>query len=233
MRCCIYLLLFGFPIVNVYAQQIDHNNPILYKDTTGGIGEKLVQLAWNNHPSNQMAIRDAEIARVSLTQAKWSWLDQIRATGNINEFTINPNPDNNLFYPRYNFSVSIPLGIFVFVPTNTNIAKKEIEKADLEIQQQKLTLRNQVLNAYQNYLMYEQILSLKRDLTEVEYANFLAIEDKFETGEVTLQEYKIASKEYSAELENQIITKNQLDNAKLELEMLIGINLEEAFRIIK
>jgi len=233
MYRCICTFIFCFFAIYVYGQQSDNDKSIQNEDMPTDIRERLVQLAWSNHPGNQIAIKDFEIAKVNLTQAQWAWLNQINASGNLNEFTINPNPEVNLFYPRYNFGVNIPLGIFVMNPTNTKISELELIKADLEVQNQKIIIRNQVLSAYENYLRYEKIYNIRRDLTEIEYASFLVIEEKFESGEVTLDNYKIASKEYSTELENQIIAKNQLENAKLVLEMLIGSNLEDALKSIK
>ena len=224
------LIIFYLVILHTfsYSQQVDYNKIIIPEDiTVDDFSERLVQLAWKNHPANKMVIRDREIAQISLTQQKWSWLNQISATGNLNEFTVNPDPGNNILFPRYNFGVSVPLGIFLNTPTNTKIARNELEKADLAIKQQKLILRNQVLKAYQNYLMYEQIYRLKSDLTEDEYANFLTVEEKFQDGSVSLEDYKMASKVYVSEMEAQIMAKNQLENAKLEIELLIGINLEE------
>jgi len=210
------------------CQQVDYNKIILPQSVnTNDFGEKLVQIAWQNHPSNKLVTKDYEIAKVTLLQTKWSWLEQISASGNLNEFTLNPEQNSNLFFPRYNFGVTIPLGILVSVPTSTKIAQKETEKADLAIKQQKLVLRNLVLKAYHNYLMYEELLKIKSDLVEDEQASFLAVEESFQSGNVSLAEYKEALKAYNAELENQIRAKNDFENAKLEIEMYIGINLEE------
>lgn len=223
-----FLFCFYMITLSVNCQQIDYNKIILPEGiNVTDFGEKLVQLAWKNHPSNQMVVKDYEIAKVSLTQAKWSWLSQISASGNLNEFTLNPDQNVNTFFPRYNFGVIIPLGIFMSVPTNTKIAEKELEKVDLEIKQQMLLLRNQVLQAYQNYLMYEQIFKLKSELIEDERSSFLTTEESFENGEATLEEYKAALRSYNTELEEHIKAKNSFENAKLELEMFIGVNLEE------
>lgn len=210
------------------GQQIDYNKIIIPEEIlVDDLGERLVQLAWKNNPSNLAVIKDNEIAQVVLVQQKWSWLNQITVAGNLNEFTVNPNPDNNILFPRYNFGVSIPIGIVVSNPTNTKIARRELEKSELAIKQQKLLIRNQVLSAYQDYLMYEQIYRFKSDLTEDVYADFLAVEQKFEDGEVTLEVYKATSKIYISQLEAKVMAKNQLESAKLAIELLIGVNLEE------
>lgn len=225
------LLIFLINLVitsNLLAQNIDYNKIILPKEAvTEDMGEKLVRIAWENHPSNESVKKNREIASKEVNLARWSWLNQISGRGNLNEFTINPDPLRNNFFPRYNFGVTIPLGIVVETTNNTKIAKLEYDRADLEIKNQKLIVRNQVLKAYQNFLMTEKLLKLKNEITENEYTNFLSEEEKFENGTVTLEEYRIATKAYNAELESKIIASNKYENAKLELEMLIGVPLEE------
>jgi outer membrane protein TolC len=228
MKTLKLILILSLSAISAYCQEIDYNKIIIPAETNvSDFSEKLVQLAWNNHPSNQIILKDYEIAKVSLSQAKWTWMDQISASGNLNEFTLNPDQNLNTFFPRYNFGVTIPLGIFLNVPTNTKIAQRELEKVDLEIKQQKLLLRNQVLKAYQNFLMYEQILKLKSELLEDERSTYLTVEAKFENGEISLTDYKDALKDFNAELEEHIKAKNSYENAKLELELYIGLNLEE------
>lgn len=213
---------------NGFSQRVDYNKIVLPPDaTTDDFGEKLVQLAWQNNPDNEFVKNEKKIAQVNLKQANWTWLNQITATGNLNELSINQNPESNILFPRYNFGVSIPLGIFVQNPTESKIAKLNIEQADLTIKKQKLIIRNEVLKAYQNYLLAERIFKLRSDVTEDEYANFLSVEEKFETGEATLEEYKEATKLYNTELEKRITAENKVEISRLELEMLIGVPLNE------
>ena len=211
-----------------FCQQTDYNKIITPDNIEADeFGERLVQIAWRNYPSNKLLMKDYEIAQVSITQAKWSWLNQIGASGNLNEFTLNQEEEQNNFFPRYNFAITLPLGIIVDVPTNTKIAKKNLEKADLEIKQQKLVIRNQVLQAYQNLIMFEQILKIKSETAEDEQNTFLSIESSFEKGEATLNEYKEALSSYNSELEEEIKARNNYESAKLNIEFLIGVNLEE------
>ncbi|MGJ3234267.1 TolC family protein [Marivirga sp.] len=227
-RSTIIFITSFFISMTIYSQNIDYNKVILPEEaTTDKMGEKLVQIAWQNHPSNLAVKKDKEIAARNVSLAKWTWLNQVSARGNLNEFTINPDPQINNFFPRYNFGVTIPLGIILETSNNTKIAKLEHQKTDLAIKNQKLTVRNEVLKAYQNYLMAEKILKLKNEITENEYTNYLTEEEKFENGTSTIEEYRTATKAYNKELEAKIIATNNFENAKLELEMLIGIPLEE------
>ena len=221
-------ILFICISLHINAQDVDYNKVILPQDVkTEDFEEKLVRLAWNNNPENKIIIADKNIAEYERKKASWSWLNQVRVTGNLNELSINQDANSNILFPRYNFGVTIPLGIVVDNPKDVAIARAEVEKASLQVQSQKLLIRNQVLRAYQLFKMHEQIFKLKSDLTEDEYSNFLSIEEKFENGEVSLEDYKEASKNYNLELENRITAKNRYEIAKLDLELLIGVKLEE------
>jgi hypothetical protein len=75
--------------------------------------------------------------------------------------------------------------------------------------------------------MYEEIVKVKNDLVEDEYTNMLAVEEKFQKREITLEQYRSVSRAYNLEVEEKIKANNQLQNAKLELEALIGMRLED------
>ncbi|WP_315820632.1 TolC family protein [Paraflavitalea speifideaquila] len=75
------------------------------------IREKLVQLAMQN-PSFEIADRNVNVATYQLRRAKGTWFGVISASGNVNEYTINPKsaPSNQAtLYPKYNFSLNLPL----------------------------------------------------------------------------------------------------------------------------
>jgi outer membrane protein TolC len=212
------------------AQQVDYNKIILPSNVRSeDFGEKLVQLAWQNLPSNAVLENNKEIAELRSKLANWSWLNQIAVRGNLNEFSVDPesSPTGVNLFPRYNIGVTIPLGIFVSEPIEARVAKKLSLNSALQINQQKLNVRKLVLVAYQNFLMYEEILKVKNDLLEDEYANMLAVEQKFQRGEITIDQYKSVTRAYNLEVEEKIKANNQLQNSKLELESLIGVKLED------
>src|SRR5690606_22628995 len=102
----------------IHAQTVDYNRIILPENiTTVSFDEKLVQLAWRNNPSNRIVEENIRIAQKEKAIASWSWLDNIYAVGNLNEFTLEgTNLERQIFYPRYNFGVRLSLGTFVKTP---------------------------------------------------------------------------------------------------------------------
>ncbi len=213
-----------------HAQQVDYKKVVLPGNvSTTDFGERLVQIAWQNYPENRIFENEVETSNLALKKARWSWLNQIGLTGNLNEITLDQDlvAENNLFFPRYNFGVSIPLGIFISAPADTKIARQDVAKNELELKKQKLVIREEVLKAYQDYLMFQNIYKIRNDLIEEEYSNFLTVEKNFQAGEASLDEYKEATKDYNVELENKITAQNRLEKAKLTLEKWIGIRLED------
>src|SRR5699024_1037153 len=96
-----------------HAQQVDYDRiiPPTYLPELA-FQEKLVFLAWQNHPSNQALHHEYKIAEKNKVKANWAWLDIFTASYNLNEFTINPTEetrDRALFYPRYNFGARLDL----------------------------------------------------------------------------------------------------------------------------
>ncbi len=192
-------------------------------------GEKLVMLAIENHPDLKIADRNTEIARRQEVEAKYSWLNQITVNGNLNELTINP-PDaeegQNLFFPRYNFSVNIPLGIFFRQPVQSKVAKEEYAIRVEEKNKIRLELKRSVLTAYNNYLLRKDIYEMQTQIVQEEQAILQSSENQFANGEISLEEYNNSNRKYKADLEKLLTYRTALENTKLEIEEFIGIELE-------
>jgi len=213
---------------NLLAQSIDYNKVILPE----GLGsldfkEKLVQLAWKNHPDNIAVRREKDITMAEAKLVNRSWLNQVRAAGNLNEFTIDPDPEQNVFFPRYNFSILIPLGIFSEISLNKKIGEQRVVIANESINSKKIEVRTEVLKAYENYILNRELFTIRSNVLEDESTGFLTTERKFKDGEVDIEEYREASKNYNIEQEKKLVAKRNLEIAELELEALIGIPLEE------
>src|SRR5690606_24266879 len=160
MRLLFLVFAFVYSTYVVNAQSVDYNRIILPDGTfTDDMGEKLVRLAWKNYPANDIFKREITIADKELTQAKWSWFDNIAAQGNLNEFTINPGSnDRAAFYPKYNFSARVTIGMFADIPAEVKKKREGVEISKARMNMQKIDLRAEVLTRYQEYLMQQKLL---------------------------------------------------------------------------
>lgn len=225
-------ILFLFAINSItFGQSVDYNKIIPPTNLPNlEFSEKLVYLAWRNHPSNQVLIHQKNIAENNKTKASWAWLEIITASYNLNEFTINPTEetkDRALFYPRYNFGARLNLAMLTDIPGDIKIAKEGIEIAKATINNQKIALRAQVLRAYQNYLLAKQILEIQTISTEEAFSRYSLNEQRFKNGEITLEEYNEAVKAYNSERKGKLNAESDFNIAKIDLEELIGLKLEE------
>ncbi|HEY0771737.1 MAG TPA: hypothetical protein VGD31_15530, partial [Sphingobacteriaceae bacterium] len=70
------IILFLIISVPAFAQNVDYNKIILPEYTKSpDFAEKLVQLAWKNHPGNEMLRREATAAEQAVKISGAQWLD--------------------------------------------------------------------------------------------------------------------------------------------------------------
>lgn len=224
----VILLMITSPLL---AQNVDYNKIILPESSDlSEFAEKLVQLAWRNHPSNEVLRRQVDIAGIDVKQSNTSWLNNIHISGNYNEFTINPAADvfgRSAFYPKYNIGASISLGTFFDVPYNIRRSKETLVIAQANLNAQKLLVRNTVLKLYNEYLMRERVYKLQsQTLLDNETAHKLA-EQRFRRGEITFETYSMSLASYNDIMIAQLGAERDYKNAKLDLEQWIGMRLED------
>ena len=180
--------------VSSIAQKVDYNAIILPDAIEDiDISEKLVRLAWKNFPANEVAQHEIIKAKHNIGVAGSSWLNLITLQGNLNEFNIDPssNPNPNTFYPRYNVGITIPLGIFMETPNNMKIAKENLKIQELNLNEQKLVIRGEVLRRYQDYLNAKELLKIHSEAENDAYNGYILIEEKFKSGEIDAGQFMV------------------------------------------
>jgi outer membrane protein TolC len=228
MKIVLLLLVISTPLL---GQNVDYNKIILPESSQAAeFEERLVQLAWRNHPTNEALRRQVTIADVNVRQSNASWLDNINITGNLNEFTINKAADpfgRAAFFPKYNISASISLGTFFSTPYNIRKSKEQRVIAQANVNAQKLAVRNQVLKLYNEYQMQERIFKLQSQaLLDTETSHKLE-EQRFRRGDITFDLYSSSLVAYNEALRAQLEAERDFKNAKLDLEQMIGMRLED------
>ena len=228
MKMLILLLVISTPLL---AQNVDYNKIILPEGSQGSeFEERLVQLAWRNHPSNEAIRREVNVASYDVKLSNASWLENIRITGNMNEFTINKAADpfgRAAFFPKYNIGASISLGTFLTTPYTIKKSKEILVISQANVNNQKLTVRNTVLKLYNEFQMRERIYKLhSQALLDNETSHKLA-EQRFRRGEITFETYSLSLSSYNDVMVAQLQSERDYKNAKLDLEQWIGMRLED------
>jgi len=228
MKLIVLLLLMSAPAL---AQSVDYNKIILPEGSqSSDFEERLVQLAWRNYPGNEALRRQVNIAGLDVKQSNTSWLENIRLTGNLNEFTITEANDplgRAAFYPKYNISASISLGTFFTTPYTIRKSREAHIISQANLNTQKLLVRNMVLKLYNEYLMRERVYKLQSQvLMDTETSHKLA-EQRFRRGDITFQDYSLSLTSYNQIMIAQLESERDYKNAKLDLEQWIGMRLED------
>jgi outer membrane protein TolC len=197
------------------------------------IADKLVLIALKNDPSMEVSSNNERIAKINMNKAKWDWLNMVSITGNINEFTVNPDAagdvtGNNLFYPRYNFSVRIPLGVFGGNSAEVKMNRLALENTKTSARERKIAIRQEVLTLYENYKLYEVLIGLQNEKTEDAYSYYKSVEQDFANQSVDILAFKEASFAYNEELEKKHNMMYRQKATKITLESYLGMSLESA-----
>lgn len=225
-----FFVLFTTLFLSSEAQEIDYDLVILPENATDlTIEEELVRLAWKNNPIKSLSQNSIEAARRGVNLAEASWLENIRVTGNVNEFVINPSrdvADRAQFFPLYNVSASIPLGIFFTNPQYIKLSKIEYQNQLINLNQQKLLLRSKVLSLYEEYKLNAKINSLNSEILENAYNSFILVEENFKNGETSLENYNQAYETYKRQQINKLNAEKDLEISIISLEEIIGVDLE-------
>ncbi len=201
--------------------------------TTEAVARALADMAVEN-TDNSLSVQEevTKASEYSYKAQKTAWLDNFRASGNINSFSNNRSNINELtgqaFYPRYNIGVSVPFGIFVNYPKQTKAQFHNYQAQVESLRMAKQNLRLEVITRYYNYVRTQKLYELQEEvLQDVEFAT-KKTEERFSKGEVNLDAYTAASARYNAERGTKVTLERDLMVAKAEMEMLLGMPLNTA-----
>jgi outer membrane protein TolC len=217
------LFCFEILIYNVCLSQ-PINDPVF--------ADKLVQEALKNHPINRISALETQVAQheSKVVGAEWSTL--VGANGNLNEFTIqdlngSSSTTGNLFFPRYNVYVRLPLSILVESPKRKKVANSKVElsrgKADLA----KLELKADVLRLYSDYSKNQEVYILLNGALIQFEQNFKEEERKFKSGDITFNQYSTVLQSLNNQRILVLNARNEMNKSRLSLEELVGVRLDE------
>lgn len=230
----ILILMVTCACLQVKAQSLIDSVSRLGFTLEDSTAEKLALLAVSKNPG--MKVLDKEIeANLYVWKSKRSgWLSSLTPSFNLNEGNLKRQDSalQNLFYPRYNFNLSLPLSTFFVRPKEAKQAKALYEESKYVKDAEIAKLKNQIKAAYQNYLANTYYLALQESLLQDEALLLSQTEDKFKKNQVSLEVFTNATKRYNAELVKKISLVRDVNTSKIELEGLLGMTWEEALAAI-
>jgi outer membrane protein TolC len=228
MKKIIFFLMISVPVL---GQNVDYNKIILPDQTkSADFAEKLVQLAWRNNPTNEVYRKQVDIANTDVRISTTSWLGIVKLTANLNQFTLNPQSDlygRSNFYPKYNVGAAISLDELFSRPYTTRKNKDLLAVAQSNVNAQKLAVRNAVMKAYNEFQMREKVFKVQSQLLLDNETSHKLIEQRFKNGETNFETYSLSLNNYSQLTIGHLQAERDYKNAKLDLEQLIGMRLED------
>jgi outer membrane protein TolC len=210
------------------------------------IREKLVQLAMNN-PQYEVSDRIANVALYQWHLAKGSWLAIINLAGNINEFTIDPksagtttvttstgtteigNP--NVYYPKYNFGLNLPLDIFTRVSNTVKVARENYLIAQANKNDHFRQIKADILTKYEDYLLAKQKLDLQEQVTQDAYTNYQLAERDYRQNTIKAEDLSRAFRNWVGEQVTKLDMMRALNVTKIDIERIIGVKLDDVLRM--
>ncbi len=229
-----------------YGQKVDFDRVVTPVEMgTRNFKEYLVQLAWMNSPENDVLVFQKEMREFELKSEKKDWMDDIRFSVNLNENNLNrdtvfivpgTNPSsaqNTNLFPIFNLNASVSLGTFTNRKNRVGAAESRVKMAESNVNQKKLNVRLMVLQRYEEYEMQQEILKATSTEEEDTYQAYILITDLFKADKANLEDYLQASTSYHSSVQKRIKANADVNIAKLRVEELIGISLEDANRMRK
>jgi outer membrane protein TolC len=233
MKNCTLVLIGLLLCAGSYGQS--NKNASNYNQNVDSVAEALVALAMNN-ASIKTDMMLAQQFKYLYKASKTSWLNNIAIQGNVNEFSFkNQTTDplkSSTQYPKYNFGILIPFGMFI---NNPKQAKADYYKYQFALEQvnvDKQNVRRDVLINWQDYKMNKALLAQHQQLVNDWRIIHIKNEQKFSNGEISLEAFYNSTKTYTEELNKQESLNSALRTTAAKLEALIGMNIEDALNQI-
>ena len=198
------------------------------------IQEKLVMLALQG-PQFQITKHQIKVSQYQLSNTKKSWLNLLSLSANFNDQTFAKTPEvavgnTEVVYPKYFFGLTVPLGVIFSLGSDIKGSKENVEVALSNQEQTARKIRADVISKYKQYRNFAQLIGLQTIIVDDEQAAIAAAEKKFKDGSITFEQYNQLSKAYNNDLAQKLNLELAQDMAKLELEAMIGTNLEKVIK---
>jgi len=229
LKNSILLLLTLCSMAPLCAQQTDYDAIIQPLEAKArDIGEYIVQLAWLNSPEGHIAETEMLNARSELKNIKKEWMRDVNASFNFNESNLKGvDTLGNVFFPRYNFGLTLNLYNILSQKEKNNIGRREMNIAGERINQRKREIRATALTRWADFRLAREIFK-ERSTVELDLNNnFILIQQLYKSDEATLEQYTTTSATYYQAREARIRAQTELEIAKFKLEEIIGLRWEQ------
>jgi outer membrane protein TolC len=197
------------------------------------VGHELSKLA-AAHYRIKIADDNVKFTQQEIDKVKLSWMNNFNASFNLNEFSLQNSlfQQQNSFFPRYNFSLSLPLGFVATKKKEIQMAKtnnqRSIDIREFEIQQ----LKEAVIQEYQNYVSNTYLLEIHQLTLQDEKMILDKATQSFESNQIDIEAFTNYTRRYNEMLTKKVTLLRDLNSSRYRLEAYLGMDLESALKTI-
>lgn len=191
--------------------------------------EKLVAVARENYPRIKKYAHKLEQANLNLTRTKVGWFNPITLS-----YTYAPTSTTSTTIPNTNATTTtfapglyLNLGALLSHPYDVKMAKEDVAVAREDVEEFNLSLEAQVRERYFTYIEKQAIVNLRTLASNDAETSQKQLKYKFEKGEESFENYSKALVMFSVSTQNKIEAEGAALIAKVSLEEMLGVKLED------
>lgn len=228
-RSLLLMTLMSVVVIGSFAQGPGPRNYFEPADTA--VERRLVSLALTS-PTFDGSTHQNKINELELRRAKSAWLNLLTISTSYYDQSANKQAVGNTayVYPKYYFSLSIPLGIIFSQGNQVKMARESVALGKDKQEDLARQLKVDVLSKYKQYRVYNSLIDMQSEMINDVLVAATQVEDKFKKDQVTVDVYISAQKTRNEELAKLLNLRLQQDLIRLDIEKLIGVPLDQVLR---
>ncbi len=193
------------------------------------IEQRLVELALQG-PDMQVTEHQGKVLEYQLKTARNTWTNLLTFSLNYNDQSFKQTQTNATYvYPKYFFGLNVPLGT-ILSRTPVKTANEAIQIGMLNQETLKRKIKADVLTKYRQYKAQSELIAMETGMMNDVEAALTEAKDKFRKNDLSFEAYNVVQRNRNDEYAKIVNLKLQQEMIKLEIERMIGTNLESVLR---
>jgi len=229
MKYNILIVCFCLFASSLFAQNENGQNTSLKTQFTL---EDCIKYAEENNYSLQTAGLNVTSSEISLKQAKENLAPSISASASQG---LGTNHYQKSVSWNGNYGISAGMTLFNGLSNQNSIKQSmlQVEQSNLELEQNKNSIRVAIIQAFLNIMMNEDMLEYQQEVLKSSQEQMEQGEQQFKVGQILESDYKMLQAQYTSDRFNIENTKINIQNNYLTLKNLLAIDPVMEIRIVR
>lgn len=190
-----------------------------------------IQYAERNNPTLQSANLDVDVAEIRLKQTRLQMAPVVTASAGQN---FGYSHGSEQFTIGGNYSINAGIDIFNGLNTYNSIKQSQVQltQAQLQAEQQKNTVRIQIIRSYLTILMNQEMLEYQRNVLESSRQQVAEGEQKYKVGQILESDYLMLQAQYLADSTNMENTMIAISNEYVALRNYLNMSRNQSLTVV-